>query len=244
MNINISDILLLTSDSYENKITSLLNLDFNCNIKKEIKNEIINIPYDYVTILPENPDYNKSVKNFINNSNSSIPKNQKLLINGIYFYYKNNNHKRHAIYAYPAGFEELNKNKKYPILTAPFQIGTHLNCKKHNKPYNEMYYTQVTILNDIKGESYPTNDKIIFCAYKAPNFEEALSQIIYVFSKFLHWVRVKFNLPIIKFNHNICVQNPKIKKILNRNKKKLYFNFLINHQTKTEQIKTIIQLNV
>ena len=246
MKINIGEIFNLVTNSYDAKINELLNYNINYNLI-EIKTNPNNnkmTPYDFIIINPTDQNYKEALNNFINNNNSMIPKNHKLIINDVYYYYSNNNHNKKALYAYPCGFEELNSQGKYPLLTAPFQINLHKKCKKHNNRYNNYYYTQVTILNDYNGEHFPYKNKLIFSAYISQTFSNALIQIIYILSRFIFFIKCKLKLPRINKINIFNIKDERLISILRKNEKKLLEKFFDYFKSKNDSIKLLIKLNV
>ena len=184
---------------YEANCQILLNpLKTSYEIRPE--KPVNNIPYDYEEITPECSDYEHAIKNFLSNENSTIPQNHRLLIKNVWFYYNKNAHNKYSIYAFCAGFDNFNKDGKYPFLTAPFQINTHKNCKLHNEDYNGKFYTQVTILTDLIGNYYPVANKLIFSAYHADKFNIALKQIIFVLNKFYEKIKLTYQVEIEDIN--------------------------------------------
>lgn len=215
---------------------------FNLNILNKTDNK----PYCFTPIMPGNSDYDFAINNFIKNDYSIIPLNHRLLIGNCWFYYELNSHKKYSIYAYCNGFENLNSQGKYPLLTAPFQISTHKKCKLHNDKYNKKFYTQVTILNDLRGEEYP-NKKIIFNAYYAQTFVQGLKQIIYILNKVYMLILQYSNLPIETLILPQDLKSKFIRKKLKENFKKKYLkiseNIILFEKSIQENLKVNVQLS-
>ena len=239
--------------TYDKNIIDLLNPDPSIYENIQIENIGTNIPYDYKCITPDMQDYNDALNNFLSNENSSIPQNYKILIKNIWFYYGKNSHNKYSIYAYCSGFDELNKKGKYPLLTAPFQINTHKDCKKHNKKYNNKYYTQVTILNDINGESLPKNNKLTFSAYHGDTFFIAIKQIIYLLDNLYRLIKQEYDIEILTYNlmkipelemkKKNQVEN-KIRLILKKKYLKMFYNFKIYEESKKSTIKLNLNITI
>jgi len=238
--------------TYESTTIDLYNIKNNNNISysKPIGE---NIPYDYIEIIPEMQDYNDALNNFLSNDNSSIPYNHKILIKNIWFYYGKNSHNKYSIYAYCSGFDDLNNKHKYPLLTAPFQINTLKECKNHNAKYNDKYYTQVTILNDINGESLPKNNKLTFSAYHGDTFFIAIKQIIYLLDNFYSLVKKSYNIEITLmntlYNKNLEIKRrndneKKIRLILKKKYLKMFNKFKIYEESKNSTIKLNLSITI
>jgi hypothetical protein len=127
-------------------------------------------------------------------------------------------------------------------MTAPFQISTHKKCKIHNEKYNKKFYTQVTINTDLRGEEYP-NKKIIFNAYYAGTFVQALRQILYILNKvymlILQHLQLQiFTLPIQPMN----LMGRKLKNNFKKKYIKVCESIILFEQSIQEKLK--ISINV
>jgi len=208
---------IIIKPSYNLEIYNLLNYFsdkyFNINNDKSINN--------YISIIPDNENYQIAYNNFINNSNLRILENHKILINNIWFYINKNHHSRISIFAYPNGFENLNNQNIYPLLTAPFQINTLKECKNHNEKYNNKFYTQIVIINNIEGNKF-INHKHSFTAHFANTETEALIQIIYILSEIYKLIKEFHNIENIISNNITYDVNEDIKYLLDRNIKRFF----------------------
>ena len=230
--------------TYESKIKDLLNVDL-----PPLQQELIlepNFPNDLTEITPNSEDYHIAVKNFLNNENSTIPAGHRLLIKNIWFYYNKNAHKRLSIYAYCAGFETENQKRKYPLLTAPFQINTHKECQKHNQKYNNKYFTQVTLNNNVRGEECLKKNKFTFSAYHADNFVDALRQIIYVLNNLYRLIKEYNKIEIASINQvsigefemkKRTLQEKKVKTMLKKKFLRIFMSFKTYQESKDATIK-------